>query len=223
MALNARKLQKKQQRRKAKEKARRRASKQREPSELERAAGGRILHCCATDQVWERGMGEVLLCRELPDSRVGFGMFLMDMFCLGAKNAMYGVVPRADYQRKLYEKLRDKYELVPLNPACARKLVEGGVTYARDLSFGPHPDYKKARVIFGDIDAGACQQEFEYGKDGKPYFIAGPDDDPARCERIINTLTERCGPDGFHYLMPAGGLGTVLGGSAPGMEDVGEV
>ena len=36
---------------------------------------------------------------------------------------------------------------------------------------------------------------------------------PWRCKQIIRALTDRCGPDGFDYLMPLKDLGaTLIGG-----------
>ncbi len=60
----------------------------------------------------------------------------------------------------------------------------------------------KARHIFGDIDAAECTEEFEFGKDGKPLFIAGPNDTPGRCWEIIKMLRFHCGENRFHYLVP---------------------
>jgi len=80
--------------------------------------------------------------------------------------------------------------------------VEGAVEYARNLGFAPHEDYQGARLIFGDIDATSCTEEFVYGRDGKPMFIAGPNDSPARCRQIISTMNAHLGPQGHHYLMP---------------------
>ncbi|MFQ5825644.1 MAG: hypothetical protein ACE5JB_16520, partial [bacterium] len=80
---------------------------------------------------------------------------------------------------------------------------EGAVAYAKDLGFSPHPDYRIANKILGDIDPDVCPMSFEFGKDGKPFFIAGPYDTPKKCKMIMDTLTKRCGQDGFHYMVPA--------------------
>ena len=40
-----------------------------------------------------------------------------------------------------------------------------------------------AKLILGGIDSGACTEEYEYGKDGKPLFLAGPHDSPAKLRR----------------------------------------
>src|SRR5438128_2555043 len=65
----------------------------------------------------------------------------------------------------------------------------------------PHPDYHKAKVLFGDVDLAECKEEFEFGKDGKPLYISGPFESARRSQEIVNTLTHRCGPDGFHFLI----------------------
>ena len=75
--------------------------------------------------------------------------------------------------------------------------------YALDLELPPHADYRIARLIFGDISAEACTEEFHYGKDGKPLFVSGPYDDAAKCRRVRMRLDKEkhCGPGGSHYIM----------------------
>jgi len=75
------------------------------------------------------------------------------------------------------------------------------------------PDHVPER--FGDIDAGECTEEFTYGKDGKPYFFAGPYDSRSRCREILNILTSRLGADGFHYTIPFEDLAEELPGPEP--------
>jgi len=206
MALDPRKRQKKLERRQAKQRVKKRLQKQQGSPDLvhrmQRASASPILHCCTTADLWDQGIGQVLISRELPGGRVAFASFLLDRYCLGVKDVMFDIAPRERYEWQLYTKLRDRYHLTKLKSPCARKLVEGGVQYARDLGIAPHPDYPKARWIFGDIDPGECHEAFEYGKDGKPLFVAGPYDRPERCRQIVNTLSQRCGSDGFHYLIP---------------------
>jgi hypothetical protein len=72
------------------------------------------------------------------------------------------------------------------------------------LGLPPRPDYRAARLIFGDVDASACSERYEYGKNGKPFFMAGPYDDAAKCRSILHTLHQHCGPHGYHYMLPFG-------------------
>ena len=216
MAVDPRKRQKKLARRKAREKVKKkvlaRRSSQGMAVHIERAAVAPILHCCTTEMLWEQGISQVLISREMSNGNVAFGSFLVDMYCLGVKDAFANITPRSRYDWQMYAKMCERFEIVDLEPAAARKLIEGAVEYARGLGLSPHPDYAKAKPIFGDIDADACTEEFVYGKGGKPHFVAGPHDNPARCQQIVKTLTERCGPDGFHYTMPMEGIGSLTSG-----------
>lgn len=206
MAKDSLKRQKKLERRKAKAKAKKKALVRQVSRGMalrfEEAAAAPILHCSTTATLWDEGISSVLISRKLKSGQVAFAVFLVDAYCLGVKNVMLGVVPRSRYDSQVYGKLSEEYGLVKLKPEAARKLVEGAVEYARGLGLPPHPDYRKASPIFGDVDADCCTEEFVYGKDGKPYFVAGPYDSPWRCKQIIRTLTDHCGPDGFYYTIP---------------------
>ena len=206
MAMDPRKRQRKLERRKARERAKRKPSALSGPRDLaariERAANEPILHSCTTSELWDGGMSKVLMSRELNRGNVAFAVFLLDTYCLGVKDVMFDVVSRDRYDRGLLGKLFRDEPTVKLAPEAARKLVEGAVDYANRLGLPPHRDYRTAKLIFGDIDAGSCDEEFVYGQDAKPLYIAGPNDSSSRCSHIINLLSDRCGPDGFHYIMP---------------------
>jgi hypothetical protein len=53
--------------------------------------------------------------------------------------------------------------------------------------------------MFGDIDPASCPDVIEYGgEDGKPFYVAGPYDD---VDRVMNQLTLKLGPHGFHFIV----------------------
>ena len=162
-----------------------------------------IHECLMPERLFDIGLGSVIVSRRLPNGFIGAAVFLVDVFCLGIKDAFYSRLSQAEYAQRVAHLQHETFK--PLQPACARKLVEEAEAYARDLGFPPHPDYQRARRIFGDIEATACSEHFVFGKDGKPFFMSGPYDTPARCRNIIDTLTQRCGPEGFHYTVAIGG------------------
>ncbi|OHE89319.1 MAG: hypothetical protein A3G75_00660 [Verrucomicrobia bacterium RIFCSPLOWO2_12_FULL_64_8] len=129
------------------------------------------------------------------------GVFLVDLHCLGVKDAFATEMPEIDWRHEL-DRLIPPADRLAIHPACARKLVEGAVAYAEALGFAPHGDYKKARRAFGGVSARDCPETFTYGRDGKPLFVAGPNDDDERIDRVMRILTARLGPDGFHYILP---------------------
>ena len=203
---NNKRRQKKVERRNAKRKQRHREiARQRSRGLNERlmsAAGAPILDSLITEGFWEEGMGQAFFSRELPSGEVAFAAFLIDRYCLGVKDAFGDIRARADY-RKMIEHVEENHTLVELSPADLRCLIEEAVEYARDLGFEPHADYRRVRSIFGDIDPDDATEHFEFGHEGEPLFIAGPDDDLQRCYRILSILEDHCGEGGFHYMMPA--------------------
>ncbi len=206
MAGNDKRRQKKLERRNAKRKERRRTLvKQKNRGLAERLLetnDSPILDSLVSETTWDEGMGQALLSRQLPNGDVAFGMFLLDTYCLGVKNAFGNVVSKAEY-RAFLDDLEDRYEFVELPPEDVRCLIEDAVEFARDLGFEPHPDYRRVKPIFGDLDPLAAKERFEFGDDsGKPHFMAGPYDDPQRCYKILSILEHSCGKEGFNYTLP---------------------
>lgn len=173
------------------------------------AAQMSLHECLMGREMFETGMGTVIVSRLMPNGGIAASFFLLDVFCLGVKNAYFVVETREDYLWRL-QNVAANEELIPIAPDYTRKLVEGTEAYAHDLGFSPHPDYQLAKKIFADIDATTCTTAFTFGKDGKPFYVMGPHDTPQHVQKILNTLTRRCGPEGFHYLMPLGDISELF-------------
>jgi hypothetical protein len=174
------------------------------------AAHAPVHECLMGQALFDTGMGTVIVSRVMPNGSIAAAFFLLDVYCLGVKNAYCVAASPGEYHVRL-EQVASHETLTPIAPAYARKLVEAAEAYARALGFSPHPDYHLAKNIFADIDATACPTSFTFGKDGKPFYVQGPHDAPQRVRRIVDTLTHHCGPEGFHYL--------VLMGETPAFDD----
>ncbi|HUY93302.1 MAG TPA: hypothetical protein VMV10_31535 [Pirellulales bacterium] len=205
MPLDPRKKQKKLERRKAKDKVRRKTEAARQAHQLthrfDHAGRGEILDCLVPVELWEHGIGNVLMSRDLGNGRVGFALFLLDVYCLGVKDVAFDVISRERYDVEWLPNLKDRFAFERTSPDYVRKLVEDAVEYARSIGLEPHADYRQAKAIFGDVDASLCRESFEFGRDGKPFFVNGPHDSPMRCRKIVETLRQQCGPERFDYLL----------------------
>ncbi len=205
MPSDPRKRQKKLERREAKRKAKKEERGHNKPAgmaeRLAAAAECPILHSWVSDALETQGIGWVCLSRQLPGGSVAFAIFLVDRYCLGVKDVVYNIVGRFDYDRDIVARTRTELPAKEVSPADARKIVESAVAYAEDLGLHPHPDYFKARALFGTIDASTSTIELEFGKDGKPFFVNGPNDTPQRCRQILRTLDRSCGPGGYHFML----------------------
>jgi hypothetical protein len=164
------------------------------------AANAPIHEALVPAKLFELGMGNLVFSRSLPDGRIALAAFLLDIFCLGVKDAFVTIVTRDEYAKRL-RSWSTAESLQPMQPTCFRKLVEGGVAYAHDLGFNPHVDYEAARQIFGDVQATDRPTHFEYGHDGKPFYISGPHETAAQVRTIREHLERRLGPGKFDFLV----------------------
>ncbi|MCI5209178.1 MAG: hypothetical protein D3910_10375 [Candidatus Electrothrix sp. ATG2] len=219
MALNQKKLQKKKAKKAAKSKARKATQKYKgvmatvnRKLAMQQALSAPIYECWEAEQLFDQGsevgIGSIIMTRKTNGNNILMSVFLVDIYCLGIKNSMVKFFSEEKYHDFLEQIQKEK--LKTIHPTCARKLVEEVGTYAADLGFSPHKDYREAKKIFGDIDSAACPRSFEFGKDGKPFYLAGPFDKPGFIKSVMKKLEKKCGPDGYHYLLPVGGDGDLL-------------
>ncbi len=153
-----------------------------------------------SSNLFDLGLGHLIVSRFKADGRVEAGLFLLDVFCLGLKDAGFHQFSSiADYQEDLADRFFPDRNAVRMTPEAARKLTEDAISYARGLGFAPSADYKKASRVFGGITAADCDEQFVFGKNDKPFYIQGPSESPACVERILRVLEARCGEDGYHY------------------------
>lgn len=205
MAVNPRKRQKKQEHRAAKRKLKHQQLA-REKSvglsgRMTAAARYPVLDSWVSEDLWAEGLGWVTLSRRLPNGSIALAVFLIDRYCLGVKDVMAEILGPSEYAANM-QRMRGRFIIKNLPPETVRKFVEGAVAYAASHGIRPHADYHKAKLIFGDLDPAASTEDLEFGKGGKPFFVAGPYDDMVRCDRILKTLEASCGPDGYHYAIP---------------------
>lgn len=145
----------------------------------------------------EQGLSQVLVVRDR-GATVEYAGFVVDTWCLGVKDAMAGEMGQSELADLIGGLFPDGFESI--EPNCARKLVEGAVAYAERLGFAPHRDYRKARRVLSGLDADRCLQQFEYGKDGRPFYVQGAESDEA-ADRVLSRLDTVLGEDGYTYVV----------------------
>jgi len=163
-----------------------------------------VYECLVSSGIFETGLGTIIVTRRAPSGEIAVSAFVVDVFCLGVKNAFFKLTSEQDYHGTLKLRLSESLEeqqFENIHPSCVRKLIEGAVDYAGALGFAYHPDYKNARELFGDIDAGACPVKYDFGQDGKPLYIQGPNESISQAKKIVDKLEWRCGEGNFHYLL----------------------
>ena len=122
-------------------------------------------------------------------------VYLLDVYCLGVKNAIGPDNIDDQALRRLTDRAFSGYHAPPV-PApieLVRDLVLGAAEYAHTLGFAPHPDFQPARAHLGPW---TNPNAITFGRDGKPTYVSGPYDDP---DHILRTLDRTVGRKGFNY------------------------
>jgi hypothetical protein len=142
------------------------------------------------------GLTAVLIARQERASRVTVCGFLVDVYCLGVKNVTgplsMGSSAVAGYSRQFFSGFDRPPLTVPVD--LAQHLVYGAVAYARGLGFEPHPDFTAAAPYLG---APPAHTPIRFGRDGSPFYVSGPYDDP---QAVIRTLEATAGAGNYHYI-----------------------
>lgn len=196
------KLEKKRMERKTKLLQTARAKSRGVAAQLTLAANWPLHLSLMTEGLEDEGISTCLIVRRSKEGTFAISSFLVDTYCLGVKEAWAKVVPGDlfdSFKTDAIENGRVPFEAAA--PGLIRKLVEQSVAYARQFGIEPHRDYSKAALIFGDINANACLEEFEFGDEGVPHYIAGPVDGPNMQREIIAAM-EKVG--GKVSLVPGG-------------------
>ncbi len=128
-----------------------------------------------SEGLFDVGMGYVVLGRTMSPTKMAMAAFVLDVYCLGAKNAIFYAEVDKEKFKELVEGMSEVGgPFVDIDPECARKLVEGAVDYAEQLGFVPHEDYPPTHALFGDIDAGSCATEYAV-RQGRQAAVISPD------------------------------------------------
>jgi hypothetical protein len=141
------------------------------------------------------------VARRGPGGEIAAAICLVDLGCLGVKNAFARLfVSRADYERA---KSRLATPKVAVELDLAAKVLRTAIDYAADLGFDPHPDFAEVEPLLAGARPALCEVPVPVGgEDGKPFYVAGPHDD---VEAIMGTLAHRLGYGGFDFIAPVGG------------------
>ncbi|SEG60224.1 hypothetical protein SAMN05444920_103404 [Nonomuraea solani] len=140
------------------------------------------------------GMVSVLVARRHSWDRLQACGFLADVYCMGVKNAIGPDVINDRDLLRFREYFFGEYpgwQEAPIE--LARELVFGSIDYARTLGFEPDAQFGAGSDLLGKWEGGSS---VTFGLLGKPYYVQGPGDDPAK---VLRTLRRTLSDDEFGY------------------------
>ena len=158
------------------------------------------IHECLINPSWqEQGLVTILVSRRQPDDHIAFGVFLVDVFCLGLKNTFANVdFSESRYIREVVGSVFEREGSEPCASDMPQQIIYGAIAYAKQFGFKPNRDFKLSQHVL-DAAESIGPSDIEFGKDGKPFFVSGPDDN---VQKILNQLQATAGEGQYDYLCP---------------------
>lgn len=157
---------------------------------------------CSVNSDWESGkLATVSVARKHVNGNVTLGLFLVDLNCLGVKDANYLFnIPVHEYKNAISN--NGQVELIDISYELAHNIIYAGLEYAKELGFTPHKDFSIVRFILEEDTEDVELMEIECGTNGKPLFIKSPWQSEPEANRIITQLERTIGKGNFKYIIP---------------------
>ena len=148
----------------------------------------------------DSGMRTVFAIRQTRNGVVA-SVFLVDLYCLGVKDAFF----IKDFDMESFRGRYAEAEMTTVSPEYALKLILDATAYARNIGFEPSSETGLCKLIFGNVDPKNCTEEFVFGRNGKPTYTNGPNDSPEKQRSILDTL-QKLGHGNYEFILgDAGG------------------
>lgn len=162
---------------------------------------------CLISPDWESGASglvQIVVARQQPTGEVAFGVYLVDTFCLGLKNTYCNAgFALARYQREVKERVFHGVTPRPCQPELAHQLIYGAIAYAGQFGFKPQKDFELSQYVLAPRGELEEPYALTFGKDGKPFFVAGPYD---HVPAILARLEKTAGAGNYDYLVMVEGV-----------------
>jgi hypothetical protein len=144
-----------------------------------------IHECLVAEDAWRKlGIAMSLVTRQIVPGRFMYAVYFVDTYCLGLKDTFAAANVSLEEYIEARARAEQRFKLVPLDYEGSRSLVLGAIDYSRTLGFEPNDDWRESsHVIEADR---SYNTKFEFGKEGKPCYVQGLNDNPGE---VIRTLT----------------------------------
>ncbi len=156
-------------------------------------------HCWIQDGWREDALAMIVMARRQPNGRFIVGQYLVDLGCLGLKQTLVRPdVAEGELDPGLLAEIYHDAPPVPVEPDLAHEIIYGGIRYAGELGFRAHRDFRLSRLMLEPEADHPDSGRVTYGREGKPYYVAGPYDRPAA---VLHKLERAVGVGNFGYLL----------------------
>ena len=154
--------------------------------------------CYINDMVETSGLCHIVVTREHTGGRVSAGMFLVDMWCTGVREAFYRLRLEPDELDELLFTDSSQIDFHEISYEEAHNRIYGAIDFAEEAGLKPDKSFLLAQYLLEEDTDNVPLMEFEFGKDGEYYLVC---ESMLEASRYLPTLRRTLGEDGFKYII----------------------
>ncbi len=167
----------------------------------ERVRNLEIGKCFVTKEWQENGLANVIITRLHKGGTYTIGIYLVDTFCLGVKDASYRFsMDKLDYECFL-ENIAAKTEAITYNEA--HNIIFAAIEFAAEGGIDPCADWEIAKYILEEDDDNVPLIDYEMGKDGKHFLVAN---NIHEVSKYLPILKQNLPESEIEYILPTDGV-----------------
>lgn len=163
----------------------------------EKVRGLEIGTCYVSDDMWEAGVGVVVVTRRHKGGKTTFAYFLVDVLCLGVKDAAFHV--RMDeWNLGIFMERFDEMNLREASYNEAHNIIYGAVAFAEEAGIAPCKGFALAQYVLEEDTDDIPLIEYQYGKDGMHYLVAESQMD---AKKYLPLLSKNLGEGNYRFVV----------------------
>lgn len=159
--------------------------------------------CYITPDWKKSGSALVIVTRIRPSGNLVMGVFLVDTFCVGVKDAHYREnIPELEFGEYI-EKYKNGPGLEEISYNEAHNIIYGAIAFAEEGGVRPSKEFGIAGYVLEEDTDEVPLIEYEFGKNGRHFLVINS---AWREMHYLRTLEKTLGGD-FEYVMEDGDWG----------------
>ncbi len=142
------------------------------------ALSGEMAACYINEDWKDDGFAAILTLRRTGSHGLVLAAFYIDLWCCGLKDAWGKLnMTMQEFEEDVYNRFSRDVVLARVDPVLVRRLVGGGVRFARRNGFRLPPRYERWVSILGNVDSSDNADLSDYGfEDGRLNFVGNLND-----------------------------------------------
>jgi hypothetical protein len=161
------------------------------------------IYKCYVNEGWEEaGMADVVVLRQHITKMVTGGIFLVDLKCLGVKDALWIF---NEPEENIYQKLPNfKEQFIEIDYDLAHNIIYAAHDFAMEFDIAPHKDFAISKFILKEDSDEVPLIEVAVGDNGVPHLMTHR---PNEYLHALDKLKKNAGEGNYHYTVAIDGFG----------------